>query len=91
MDSTSTCNGPLDPRRREAHPERIIIASETFERNDIRARRLGMSERSVNRGDARGAPYIFLGGVKYRPVERHDAFILSGIQQRKPVRRSVRR
>jgi hypothetical protein len=91
MDSTSTCDGPLDPRRREAHPERIIIASETFERNDIRARRLGMSERSVNRGDARGAPYIFLGGVKYRPVERHDAFILSGIQQRKPVRRAARR
>jgi hypothetical protein len=90
MDFT-TRDGPLDPRRREAHPEHITIGGETFERNDIRARRLGMSERSVNRGDARGAPYVFLGGVKYRPVERHDQFILSGIQQRKPERPRRRR
>jgi hypothetical protein len=71
-------------RRREAHPEHIIIANETFERNDIRAKNLSMSERTMNRGDARGAPYVFLCGVKYRPVERHDAFILSSIQVRKP-------
>jgi hypothetical protein len=82
MDSTS--HKPLDSRRREAHPERITIATETFERNDIRAKKLFMSERSLNRGDRRGAPYVFLGGVKYRPVERHDAFILASIQQRKP-------
>jgi hypothetical protein len=75
---------PLDSRRREAHPERITIGSETFERNDIRAKNLCMSERSLNRGDAQGAPYVFLGGVKYRPVERHDAFILGSIQVRKP-------
>jgi hypothetical protein len=83
MDSASH-NQPLDPRCREAHPERITIANETFERNDIRAQKLCMSERSLNRGDAQGAPYVFLGGVKYRPVERHDAFILGSIQQRKP-------
>jgi hypothetical protein len=92
MDST-TQDQPLDPRDRRAHPERIVIGNETFERNDIRAKNLCMSERSLNRGDAQGAPYAFLGGIKYRPVERHDAFILASIQQRKPQpkRRGARR
>ena len=83
MDDTTQVQ-PLDPRRREAHPERVAIGGETFERNDVRARTLHMSERSLNRGDRLGAPYVFLGGIKYRPVERHDAFILASIQQRKP-------
>jgi hypothetical protein len=86
MDSTSQ-DQPLDKRDRRAHPERITIGGETFERNDIRAKTLCMSERSLNRGDARGAPYVFLGGIKYRPVGRHDAFILSGIQQHQPPKR----
>jgi hypothetical protein len=84
MDSSSRTQ-PLDPRRREAHPEVIAVGDETFERNDIRAKRLCMSERSLNRYDARGAPFIFLGGVKYRPVKQHDAFILASIEQRKPL------
>jgi hypothetical protein len=84
MDDTTPHAKALDSRRREAHPERIAIGDETFERNDVRAKNLCMSERSLNRGDAQGAPYVFLGGVKYRPVERHDAFILASIQQRKP-------
>jgi hypothetical protein len=84
MDS-STHDQPLDKRCREAHPERITIGDETFERNDIRAQNLSISERSLNRGDARGAPWIMLGGVKYRPVRQHDAFILASIQQRKPA------
>jgi hypothetical protein len=83
MDDTTQAQ-PLDKRDRRAHPERIAIGSETFERNDIRAKKLCMSERSLNRGDAQGAPYVFLGGIKYRPVERHDAFILASIQQHKP-------
>jgi hypothetical protein len=90
MDAT-TQDQPLDPRRREAHPERITIANETFERNDIRAKKLCMSERSLNRGDRQGAPYVFLGGVKYRPMERHDAFILASIQVRKPPTSSRRK
>jgi hypothetical protein len=89
MDDTTQVQ-PLDSRRREAHPERITIANETFERNDIRAKKLCMSERSLNRGDRQGAPYVFLGGVKYRPVERHDAFILSSIQTHKPPKRQRR-
>jgi hypothetical protein len=50
MDSTSH-DKPLDPRDRRAHPERMAIGNETFERNDICARRLHMSERSLNRSD----------------------------------------
>jgi hypothetical protein len=81
---TNTEAQSLDPRDRRAHPETISIGGETFERNDVRAKKLHMSERSLNRGDAQGAPYIMLGGIKYRPVGRHDAFILSTIQQRRP-------
>ena len=75
---------PLDPRRREAHPERITIGGEVFVRNDILAREQGESERSLNRGDARGAPYRFFGGIKYRPLRLHAEFIMRTIQMRKP-------
>jgi hypothetical protein len=51
MDTTSH-DRPLDKRARRAHPERIVIGSETLERNDVYAQRLSMSERSLNRGDA---------------------------------------
>ena len=83
MDSTSR-DKSFDPRDRRAHPERMTIGGETFERNDVRAKSLHMSERSLNRGDRLGAPYLFIAGVKYRPVERHDTFILASIQTRKP-------
>src|SRR5262244_2730982 len=75
---------PLDPRRRELHPERISIADEIFVRNDIQARELGISERSVNRDDRRGAPFMFIGGVKYRPKRRYELFLLDSIQTRAP-------
>jgi hypothetical protein len=75
---------PLDPRRREAHPERITVGGEVFIRNDILAREQGESERSLNRGDARGAPFRFFGGVKYRPQRLHAEFIMKTIQVRKP-------
>jgi hypothetical protein len=83
----------LDPRRREAHPERIHIAGETFVRNDVQARELGCSERSVNRGDKHGAPFLFIGGIKYRPEKRYAAFIIGRIQARKapPSKRSQKK
>jgi hypothetical protein len=74
----------LDPRRREAHPERIVIGGEVFIRNDIQAEQLGCSERSVNRGDKDGAPFLFIGGVKYRPERRYANFLLNSIQVGKP-------
>jgi hypothetical protein len=75
---------PLDPRCREAHPERITIGGEVFVRNDILAREQGESERSLNRGDARGAPYRFFGGIKYRPLRLHAEFVMRTVQMRNP-------
>jgi hypothetical protein len=75
---------PLDPRRREAHPERITVGGEDFLRNDVQAKELGCSERSIDRGDKLGAPYLLLAGIKYRPVKRYAEFILGRIQVRKP-------
>src|SRR5262249_61503426 len=77
----------LDPRRRELHPERIEIGGEVLLRNDVQARQLGCSERSVDRGDEHGAPYIFIAGIKYRPEKRYADFVLSRIQEGKPRKR----
>jgi hypothetical protein len=74
----------LDPRRRELHPERIEIGGVAFLRNDIQARQLGCSERSVDRGDKDGAPFVFIGGIKYRPEQRYADFIISRIREGKP-------
>ena len=74
----------LDPRRREHHPEQIVVGDETFIRNDKMAERHGVSERTVNRGDRDGAPYRFFGGVKYRPRSRYEQFILNSIREGKP-------
>jgi hypothetical protein len=81
---TTTPEQRLDPRRREARPERLTIGGETLERNDIYAKRHGISEGTLNKGDRDGAPYVMIGMVKYRPVERMDAHILSRIQTHKP-------
>lgn len=64
---------------RKERPERIQVGDEVFERNDKTAARLGESERNLNRKDRLGAPYIFFGGCKYRPIQRYDAFILSQV------------
>ena len=89
MDTTTEPR--LDPRRREAHPERITVGGETFIRNDILAREQGESERSLNRGDARGAPYRFFGRVKYRPQRLHAEFVMATIQMRKPQSQKTRK
>jgi hypothetical protein len=83
MDS-STHDQPLDPRCREAHPEHIGVGGIDYERNDVAARKYSESERSANRRDKKGAPYVFFGGVKYRPQPHYDNFIASTIQQHKP-------
>jgi hypothetical protein len=85
MHTTSIEDQPaLDKRCREAHPIHITVGDETFERNDVSAKRFGESERSHNRRDRKGAPYVFIGNVKYRPMERMNAFILASIKQGKP-------
>ena len=82
---------PLDKRLKQAHPERIKVGSKTFERNDVVAGKYGESERSVNRRDPHGAPYIFFGNIKYRPQPDYDDFILSGIKQHKPSKAAARK
>ena len=93
MDSLSETETTLDKRRKVAHPERITVGHVVFERNDVRAAHLGVSERTLNRDDKDGAPYRLFGNVKYRPVEEHNAFILSGIKNKPspPPRKQRRR
>jgi hypothetical protein len=88
---TNTETQTLDPRRREAHPKHITIGDEIFDRNDISAGQYGESERSHNRRDREGAPYLMIGGVKYRPRSRLATHILGRIQQHKPVAPKRRR
>jgi hypothetical protein len=78
----------LDPRRRELHPERLKIAGQEFIRNDVQAKELGISERSVDRGDKLGAPWLMIGNIKYRPVQGFADFLLSRVQTRKPQPRN---
>jgi hypothetical protein len=77
-------------KKRDDKPEHIQVGAETFERNDLTAKRYGESERSLNRKDVRGAPLVFIAGVKYRPVERYDRFMLAQIKQMEPPRRRCR-
>jgi len=80
-------NAPRNSRRRESRPERISLGDEELVRNDIIAKDHGTSERTVNRGDAKGAPYTYIGNVKYRPLKAYRQFLASGIKQIKPPRR----
>jgi hypothetical protein len=81
---TNTKGQPLDARCRAVHPEHIVVGNKTFERDDVTARRFGVSTRTQTRGDAQGAPYRFFGGVKYRPLPDYDDFVLRGITIDKP-------
>jgi len=62
----------LGNRRKKSRPERIVVGDETFERNDITAKRYGGSERTINRGDRDGEPFRFFNGIKYRPMKRYE-------------------
>jgi hypothetical protein len=77
-------------RGRAARPERLTIGGKTFERNDVCAKRFGSSERGINRGDRKGAPFIYINGVKYRPVEDYDAYVLTSIRRWQPPKRRRR-
>jgi hypothetical protein len=81
MSDTSTSN-PSGRRCRLTKPERIDIGSDELVRNDVLAAEKGMSERTMNRGDAQGAPFTFVAGVKYRPLRAYHEFLASLIQCR---------
>jgi hypothetical protein len=91
--STDPDRGRGRPNRSE-RPERIPLADgEEAVRNDLVAKEHGTSERTVNRDDAKGAPYLYFGGVKYRPIKEYRAFLAGRIQRRgqAPQRRRAER
>jgi|SRR6516225_78345 hypothetical protein len=87
MGGTMNSEQQFDRRRREHHPERIEVGGVVLIRNDIQAKQLGISERAVDRGDKHGAPFLFVGRIKYRPEQRYADFILSRIQTGKRRKR----
>ena len=62
-----------------------------YARNDVTAKKYGESERSANRRDNEGAPYIFFGNVKYRPQPNYDDYIRRRIQQHTPASSTAKR
>lgn len=82
MTDTTTDHFPRDSRCRVARPERIDIGDDVLERNDVIARREGRSVRSLDREDGFGAPFTFIGGVKYRPMRAYLEYRLSQIRNR---------
>lgn len=65
---------------RSSKPEYLIIGGKTFARNDIAAKDKSLSERGLNREDARGAASILIGGIKYRPLDQLDEHFLARVQ-----------
>ena len=65
---------------RSERPERIVIGGEEMVRNDVKAAEHGESEKTIDRRDKDGAPFIMIAGCKYRPDKRYDAFRLSQIK-----------
>ena len=74
----STQDHPLG--RRAQRPERLTFAGQELVRNDVIAREQGTTERTLNRHDAQGAPFMYVGGVKYRPIQRYHEFLLSKVK-----------
>ena len=72
----------IDSRCRSMRPERIDIGTDVLVRNDLIAKQQGTSVRTVNRGDADGAPFIYIGAVKYRPEKGYRDYLTSCIQRR---------
>jgi hypothetical protein len=87
-DNSSNIIMARDSRCRVTRPERIDVGSDVLLRNDLIAKKCGTSERSVNRGDAEGAPYAYIGGVKYRPEKAYQEFLASRIVRRGQRRRA---
>ncbi len=81
LDTTGRSN------RRASRPERINLGDDEGVRNDIVAAEQGCSERTLNRGDAEGAPYLYVGGVKYRPIKAYRAYLAGTVQVRNQKRK----
>ncbi len=88
-DSTST----IDARRRVSKPERITLNGKVLVRDDVAAKEKGLTSRALGRQDHKGAPFVYIGNVKYRPEHAFNEFFLKRIvtrtepDRRKPVER----
>jgi hypothetical protein len=84
---------PRGTKLRAERPERIALADgDCLLRNDLVAAEIGLSVRGLARYDADGAPFVFVGGVKYRPLGAFRQYLASRVKQRtKPAKRSARR
>jgi hypothetical protein len=93
--NTATSKRRVVPTKRclrVERPERIAIGDDTMVRNDILAAELGCNVRTLNRGDKDGAPFILIGGVKYRPLRAYHKFLSGRIKRlnQPPQRRGHR-
>jgi hypothetical protein len=77
----------MDRRCRAVKPERININDDVLVRDDVLAKEKGVTTRTLGRGDALGAPFTYIGNVKYRPEKQYHQFMASRIQLRKPPKR----
>jgi hypothetical protein len=74
---------PRGTKLRTDRPERIPLDDgDCLVRNDIVAAEIGSSERGLNRTDADGAPFTYVGGVKYRPERGFRKYLASKVQRR---------
>jgi hypothetical protein len=90
---TDLSTNNISRRSRESRPEHLIIGGKGYTRNDVQAAEEGRSERGLNREDAKGCPYIYIGGVKYRPDDEYAEYVTTRIQTNKPpaIREPARR
>ena len=91
--SESSTETSVGRRSRTAHPERIPLNDDELVRNDLIAAEQGTSERLVNRGDANGAPFMLVGGIKYRPIKAYRTYLAEQIKRKnqEPQQRRARR
>jgi hypothetical protein len=83
----------LNPKRRDSRPERIEIEGDTLVRQDILVREQGGTERTINGADARGAPFCYVAGIKYRPIGAYRRYLAEQVQRKNqpPPRRRGQR
>jgi hypothetical protein len=77
--------------RRDSKPEYVVIGDETFRRNDVAAAARAMCERTYNRHDKAGNPFIKLAGTKFRPERGEAEYFLSLVQKIEQQPKSRRR
>ena len=58
------------------------IGDDVWIRQDVLAAEEGVTERTLNRGDRHGDPFVIHGGCKYRPLKGHQEYLAAKIQRR---------